>query len=130
MKSSKQSRRDAKNLFRASLVNGRLNEDRIRTAVSRLVESKPRGYLAILTQLQRLVKLEKARRTARIESAVPLTGDLEQQVRANLQRVYGDGLEIGFHQNPQLLGGLRIQVGSDVYDGSIATRLKKMEESF
>ena len=40
------------------------------------------------------------------------------------------GLNISFAQNPALLGGLRIKVGSDVYDGSVQARLEDLEESF
>jgi F-type H+-transporting ATPase subunit delta len=39
-------------------------------------------------------------------------------------------VSISFAQNPALIGGLRIQVGSDLYDGSVKTRLQKLEESF
>ena len=35
-----------------------------------------------------------------------------------------------FDQNPALIGGLRVKVGSDVYDGSIQARLKALAESF
>jgi F-type H+-transporting ATPase subunit delta len=39
-------------------------------------------------------------------------------------------LNINFVQNPALIGGLRIKVGSDVYDGSVQARLNKLAESF
>jgi F-type H+-transporting ATPase subunit delta len=39
-------------------------------------------------------------------------------------------LNLSFHVNPALVGGLRVKVGSDVYDGSVAARLQKLEESF
>ncbi len=40
------------------------------------------------------------------------------------------GLTISFAQNPALIGGLRIQVGSDVYDGSVRARLESLRETF
>ncbi|MBI1841861.1 MAG: F0F1 ATP synthase subunit delta, partial [Verrucomicrobia bacterium] len=43
---------------------------------------------------------------------------------------HGPGLQLSFEQNPALIGGLRIQVGSDVYDGSVAARLHELSESF
>jgi F-type H+-transporting ATPase subunit delta len=130
MKISKQARRDAKALFNSCVNNGLLDENRVRQAVQAVVAGKPRGYVAILQQLQRLVKLDLDRRSAKVESAVTLTPDQENEVKADLNRRYGAGLNISFAQNPALLGGLRVQVGSDVYDGSVHARLEALRESF
>ena len=130
MKISKQARREAKELFRSCLVDGLLDESRARQAVQQVLAVKPRGYLAILSHFERLVKLDIERRTARIESAVPLPPDLQASVQASLTRAYGSGLNMAFVQNPSLIGGMRIRVGSDVYDGSIQARLTALQESF
>jgi F-type H+-transporting ATPase subunit delta len=130
MKISKLARREAKELFHACFVNGVLDENRVREAVRRAVETKPRGYLAILSHFQRLLKLEIERRTALIESAVPLPADLRGNVQNTLARAYGPGLNISFRENPALLGGMKVRVGSDVYDGSVQGRLAALAESF
>lgn len=130
MKISKQSRREAKELFRACLANGSLDENRVRQVVQRVIQSKPRGYLGILSHFQRLVKLDIDRRTAKVESATSLPPDFQTRVQTGLSRLYGPGLNISFAQNSALIGGLRIKVGSDVYDGSIQARLAALEESF
>ena len=130
MKISKQARRDAKELFRSCVNNGQLDEGRVRQAVQAVVAGKPRGYVAILSQLQRLVKLEIDRRTAKVESAAALSPDQQTSVKVDLDRKYGAGLDITFSENPALLGGLRVQVGSDVYDGSVLARLEALRESF
>jgi len=95
-----------------------------------MLAAKPRGYLAILSHFRRLVKLELDRRTARIESPVPLAEPQQAAIRANLTRRYGQGLVFAFSQNPGLIGGLRVQVGSDVFDGSIQARLRELEGAF
>ena len=130
MKISKQARRDAKQVFRSCLVNGLLDENRARQVVQQIIAQKPRGYMAILTHFQRLVKLDVARRTAKIESAMDLPENLRVGVQANLARRYGPGLTVSFTQNSGLIGGLRVQVGSDVYDGSIRARLAELAEEF
>jgi F-type H+-transporting ATPase subunit delta len=130
MKITKQARREAKELFRSCVVGGLLEENRVRQAVQQVLQIKPRGYLAILTHFLRLVKLDIERRTARVESAVPLASDLQTQIQTNLARSYGKGLDISFAQNPALIGGVRIRVGSDVYDGSVQGRLAELQESF
>jgi F-type H+-transporting ATPase subunit delta len=130
MKISKQARREAKELFRDCIANGVLDENRVRTVVSKVAQLKPRGYIGILSHFQRLVKLEVERRTAKVESAVPLSPDIQAEVTNKLSKLYGQGLNISFAQNPALLGGLRIKVGSDVYDGSVHARLEDLVESF
>ncbi len=130
MRINKQSRREAKQLFRSCFSDGVLDEDRAREAVRRVIEARPRGYLAILSHFERLVRQAVERRTARVESAVPLGPDLQASIQANLGRVYGAGLHLSFNQNPALIGGMRIKVGSDVFDGSVQGRLEALEESF
>lgn len=130
MKITKQARRDAKQLFSSCRPNGTLDEGKVRQAVQAVVTRKPRGFVGILTHFHRLVKLDIERRTARVESAVPLTAAQQATVQANLTRRYGAGLSISFAQNPELIGGLRIKVGSDVYDGSVQARLNALAESF
>lgn len=130
MRITKQARRDAKILFRACLVNGLLDEAKVRDVAQKVVAAKPRGYFGILGHFQRLVKLELDRRSARIESAVPLGADLQAGVQASLGQMYGPGLTFDFRQNAALIGGMRVKVGSDVYDGSIQARLNALMESF
>jgi F-type H+-transporting ATPase subunit delta len=130
MRTSKQARREAKSLFRSCLVSGLLDENRVRQAVKQVLAAKPRGYIAMLSHFLRLLKLEVARRAARIESATPLTRELQTSVQASLGRVYGPGLSVSFAPNPSLIGGMRIKVGSDVYDGSVRARLAALQESF
>ena len=129
MKIGKQARRKAKALFRDVQANGVLDENRLLRAVQLIATEKPRGYLGMLTHLQHLTKLDVERRTARIETAARLDADMETKLRSTLTRRYGEGLRVSFHVNPALLGGLRIRVGSDVYDGTVASRLKQLEES-
>lgn len=130
MKISKQSRRDAKALFGVCRVNGALDEAKVRQVVTAVIAQKPRGYAATLTHFQRLVKLDLERRTARVENAVQSSPELMESIKNNLSRRYGPGLNVSFWVNPELIGGLRIKVGSDVYDGSVAARLAALDETF
>jgi len=130
MKTSKQARREAKELFRACLVQGRLDENRVRGAVQRVIEVKSRGYMPMLEHFQRLIRLEADRRKALVESAVPLSPELQNRLTQNLAQQYGAGLNLGFKVNPALIGGVRVRVGSDILDGSIQGRLEALSEKF
>ncbi len=130
MKKIKQVKREARHLFRICLVNGSLNEGRVRRAMRGILESKRRGFLALADEFERLVRLDRLSHTAEIESATPLSPDLRSSVGANLARIYGTGIETSFTERPELIGGMRIRVGSDVYDGTIKAGLAALEKSF
>ena len=129
MKIGKQARRDAKQLFLSCKANGLLDESRVRVAVQEVITRKPRGYLGTLQHFQRLVKLDIERRAVRVEDAIETSPELKAGIKANLEKRYGPGLHVEFAVNPALIGGLRIKVGSDVYDGSVVARLNALQEA-
>jgi F-type H+-transporting ATPase subunit delta len=130
MKINKRAKREAKQLFRYCLVNGLLDENRVRNVVQLVVRAGHRNCPAILAHFRRLVKLDLGRHTATVESAAPLSPDFQAAIEAGLIRRYGPGLTAGFAHRPALIGGMRIQVGSDVYDGSVRAGLAALEKSF
>ena len=130
MKGNKQSRRGAKQLFKSCQVEGQLAEERVRQAVTLVIEKKPRGYFGILQELQRLVKLDVFSRSARVESAVVLTEAQQQNIRESLGRLKGGEVTVEFTENADLIGGMRVKIGDDVFDGSVKTRLATLSESF
>ena len=128
MKISKQARRDGKSLFNICKVNSVLDENRVRQTVSAVIAQKPRGYVSILSHFQRLVKLEIERLTARVENAVETSPALVESIKAQIAKRYGPGLDVQFGINRELIGGIRVKVGSDVYDGSVRARLNELAE--
>jgi F-type H+-transporting ATPase subunit delta len=73
---------------------------------------------------------KRAQRLAKIETAVALSGNLKARVRDDLIRIYGPALRISFVLSPALIGGMRITVGSDLYDGSVRGTLATLEGAF
>jgi F-type H+-transporting ATPase subunit delta len=130
MPSNKKARREAKRLFHVSLSDGSLDENRMQQAVQSVAQSGRRDRLAILAHLLRLVRLHAAQHTAEIESATPLPPNLQTELETTLTRRYGRGLTTRFKVSPPLIGGVRIQVGSDVYDDSVRAGLAALEKRF
>lgn len=130
MNKSKQVRRGAKHLFRRCHVNGSLDEDLVRQVMQQILGSKRRGSLALANEFERLVRLDQLQHTAEVESATPLPFELRANVQASLTQTYGPYLNTSFSENPSLIGGMRIKVGSDVYDGSVKAGLAALERSF
>ena len=129
MKATKQAKREATRLFRVCLVNGLLDEGRAREVARQIVATRPRGCVGTLSYFRRLVAMDRAQHTAKVESARSLAADLQTRMQTELDRVYGPGLSTSFADNPALIGGLRIQVGSDVFDGSVRARLAALERN-
>jgi F-type H+-transporting ATPase subunit delta len=130
MKTKRQAQGEARRLFRLCLVDGSLDEGRVRSVVQQVIDAERPGSLDLLTRYQRLVRLNRAAHGATVESVTPLPPDVRASIEADLARIYGRGIETSYTANPTLLGGVRITVGSDVYDGSIHGRLAALEEQF
>jgi F-type H+-transporting ATPase subunit delta len=130
MKISKVAAATARRLYGLCQVNGQLDDNRLRDLVSKLIASQPRDYRAILAAIQRLARLEMARREVLVESATVLSAIDGQRIAAGLAAEHGPNLNIHFKTSPELLGGLRIKVGDDVLDGSVAGRLDRLSKAF
>jgi F-type H+-transporting ATPase subunit delta len=127
---SRRAKQEGRRLFRACQVNGLLDEDRVRQTVQHLVAAGQRNSPATLAHFLRLVRIDRARHSANVESAAPLPMDLQANILAGLTNLYGPGIRAEFSRNPALIGGMRIQVGSDLYDSSVLGRLVALEKRF
>ena len=128
MKINKETRQLSKELLRASFTDGQLDGGRVAALVKSLIEKKPRHYIQVLEAYKRLLRLEVEKRTATIETATELSPDAGGQIVANLKRKYGSDLAANFVVNQDLLGGMRIRVGSDVWDSSVRNRLHRLQQ--
>lgn len=129
MKISKEARRTSRQLFRACLVDGKLDENRVRMVVSKVSEARPRAFIAILDSFARLVRNETERQRAIVESATELGPDIQASLKSGLSAKYGRDLSLEHHVNPALLGGIRVKIGSDVWDGTVKARLEALKNS-
>jgi F-type H+-transporting ATPase subunit delta len=130
MRTKDQIRRAAKQLYRSCLVDGLLDERRVHQAVQLVIDYKRRGSMELLSRFQRLIRLDREAHTANVETAVPLAADLKTSIQARLTDLYGPGIDARFTLRPALIGGMRIKVGSDVFDGSVRSGLELLEKGF
>jgi F-type H+-transporting ATPase subunit delta len=128
MQVKKEVRQIAREMLRASFTDGQLDRGRIASVVDSVLAKKPRNHLKILEYYKRLLRLETEKRHARIETAMTLEEEIAAQISLNLARRYGSDLTTEFVVNPALLGGIRIRVGSDVWDSSVRNRLERLQQ--
>lgn len=126
MRTARQQKREARKLLRFCVVGETVNNARARVVAERLLQANRRGYLSLLKRFVHLMKLEYARHSAQIETAVPMPADLRSLVLERLIATHGPAITSSFVHNPDLIGGMRIKVGSDVYDGSVRSALARL----
>jgi F-type H+-transporting ATPase subunit delta len=128
MKINKETRQLSKALLRSSFTDGQLDSGRVASLVKSLIEKKPRHFIQVLEAYKRLLRLEIEKRTATIETATELSPEAGNQIVENLKRRYGNDLTARIIVNKDLLGGMRIRVGSDVWDSSVRNRLHRLQQ--
>ena len=128
MKTRKQARKITREMLRHSFTSNKLDEEKITEMVQSVIARKPRHYVDVLKDYQHLLHLEVEKRHAVIESATPLNRSVGDQIVENLRARYGEDLTTEFRTNPELLGGLRIKIGNDVWDGSVKNRLNQLQQ--
>lgn len=128
MKNNKEIRQLSRGMLRASFTDGQLDNGKISALVQSLVTKKPRHYIDVLQHYKRLLRLEIEKRHARVESAMKLDPETAKQIVDRLKRKYGNDVTADFDVDPALLGGLRVRVGDDVWDGTLRSRLQRLEQ--
>jgi F-type H+-transporting ATPase subunit delta len=128
MKINKEIRQLSREMLRASFTDSHLDPARISSVVDMVATRKPRNYIDVLKNYKRLLRLEVEKRQARIETASEMDPVAQSEVVANLKKRYGNDLAPEFVVNPELLGGMRIRVGSDVWDGTVRNRLERLQQ--
>ena len=130
MKISKVATSTARRIFRLCQSGGRLDEAKLSASIRELAQEKPRDYRGILAALKRLVRLDMERRHVIVESAGELDQNSRDRIVSGIAVKYGVGLTFEFRTNAELLGGLKIRVGNDVFDGSVKGRLDRLANAF
>ena len=119
----KQVKQLARQFFKLSVVNGELSADRVDGVLQYIAKHRPPNTLAILKAYQRLVAAQVARGQAVVEHAGPLHANVLADIAVFMSRRYGRQVSSVSRRNDALLAGLRVRVGDDVYESSVAGQL-------
>src|SRR5947208_1956831 len=128
MRINKEIRQLSREMLRTSFTDGQLDRGKIASLVQSLITKRPRHFMDILQYYKRLLRLEMEKRHARIESATQVTPQVAADIVARLKKKYGEDLSSEFAVDPTLLGGVRVRVGSDVWDGTLRNRLERLQQ--
>jgi F-type H+-transporting ATPase subunit delta len=125
----KQTQKLARQLFRVSLVNGELSAERVTGVLEYIEKHKPAHPHAVLNAYYRLVAAEVARGQAVVEHAGPIDPAAVNSIAAKLATKYQRKITPIAKRNDALLAGIRVRVGDDVYESSVAGQLAALAAS-
>lgn len=106
-----------------ALLTGKANEVTVRAAQIALGGLGGRSVEGALTRLVELAAQRRDRSVAYVTVATPLPEADEQRLGTALSVRYGRDVSVKTTVDPRVLGGARVQIGADLYDGTIARRL-------
>ena len=118
---------------RAGLARALL-EGKARPATIRLVELAMGGFggrtfEGAMTRLVELVADKRSREVAYVTTATALSDADEQRLAQRLGELYGREISLKVDVDPSIVGGVRVQVGSDLYDGTVVRRLDEARKA-
>ncbi|WP_432986392.1 F0F1 ATP synthase subunit delta [Dactylosporangium sp. CA-233914] len=107
----------------SSLLEGKAKLATISLAQLAVAGFGGRGFETSLTRLVELAAAKRDRSVAYVTTAVVLTDAEEQRLADRLAELYGRSVSLKVDVDPRIIGGVRVKVGADLYDGTVARRL-------
>ncbi|WP_037913421.1 F0F1 ATP synthase subunit delta [Actinacidiphila yeochonensis] len=107
------------------LLGGRVHPVTERLVVRLVGAPRGRSLEGGIESLSKLAAARRGRTVAEVVSAVPLDDRQKQRLGDALARIYGRPVHLNIDVDPSVLGGLRVRVGDEVINGSIADRLEE-----
>lgn len=129
MAADKQTKLLAKQLFKLSVVNGEVSADRVAGVLGWIEKTQPRHPLALLQLYHRHIANEVAKSRAVVEHAGQVGAATLASIEAAMTKKYARKVTAVAQPNAALLAGLRVRIGSDIYESSVAGQLAALSAS-
>ncbi|MBQ4067131.1 MAG: ATP synthase F1 subunit delta [Clostridia bacterium] len=91
-------------------------------------KGRMRDIFDAIREYEALYKELSGRSTAVVISAAELSDEQKDALLARLERVTGKRIDFVWRLDPELIGGLRIEIDGKVYDGTLKSRLRDVKE--
>ena len=116
----------ARQLFKMSVVGGSVSAERVGGVLAYLEKNRPSNPVMVLKAYQRLVSAEVAKGVALVEHAGAINDAMLASIAAAMTKKYGRPVTAQAKPSPALLAGIRIHVGDDIYESSVAGQLASL----
>ena len=127
MAADKKTKLLARQLFKLSLADGQVSADQVSGVLGWVNKHSPRHPLALLKLYQRLITTELAQSQAPSSPhAGPLAAGVIAQIEQALTKKYHRPIKATATPDATLLAGIRVRIGDDVYESSVANQLASL----
>ncbi len=121
--------RFAKKLVELSKENGVVSESRVSEVLAELKKAAPRNQVSILKVYMEYIRRAVAEQTALVSTPTELSSEALAAIEANFSKIYGRSITATTQTDSSLIAGVKVRVGDDVYDSSVAGHLKRLAET-
>ena len=119
----------AKKLVELSMDNGVVTESKVGEVLAGFQQVQHRHHLAVLKTFLNYLRREVALQTAVVSTPTGLSGDALNAIEVQFSKLYNRPVNVVTQPDTSLIAGVRVRVGDDVYDASVAGRLQRLAES-
>lgn len=112
------------------LLDGKVSPLALTLLTQTIVTARGQSAYDSARDLSEQAARRRQRSVAVVKSPVALTLQQEERLTGSLSRIYGRDISVSVDVDPGILGGLRVQVGDEVIDGSVAHRLDEVRRRF
>jgi F-type H+-transporting ATPase subunit delta len=127
--SNKQIQQLARQFYKLSFANGVISSEQVRGVLEYIEKHRPAHSMAVLKAYQRLVAAEVARGQAVVEHAGPIASGALDAIASALMNKYGRPVTALAKRNDSLLAGVRVRIGDDLYESSVAGQLAELAQT-
>ena len=120
---AKKAQQLARQLFKMSVVHGVVSAERVSGVLAYVEKHRPANPVMVLKAYSRYIAVELAKAQAVVEHAGPINAATLAAITAAMTTKYHRPIDAVAKANPALLAGLRVRVGDDVYESSVAGQL-------
>ena len=119
----------AKKLLELSKDNGVVTESKVGEVLAGLQQVQHRHHLTVLKTFLNYLRREVALQTAVVSTPTKLSDDALKAIEVQFSKLYNRPVSAVTQADTNLIAGVRVRVGDDVYDASVAGRLQRLAES-
>jgi F-type H+-transporting ATPase subunit delta len=119
----------AKKLVELSKDNGVVTESKVSEVLAGLQQVQHRNHLTVLKTFLNYLRRELALQTAVVSTPASLSDDALKAIEVQFSKLYNRPVNAVTQEDTSLIAGVRVRVGDDVYDASVAGRLQRLAES-
>ena len=116
----------ARQLFKLSLANGTVSAGQVTAVLAYVEKHRPAYPLLVLKSYQRLIARELAKSQALVDHAGPVADSILAGIAGAFSQKYKRVITAQARHDARLIAGLRVRIGDDVYESSIAGQLAEL----